>query len=96
MINKIFNKQNISCFLFVSAIGIMFLVGNANAHLVSTLGVSSYAAKKIINIISTASTIWSIIGIVGAIIGSGGIGVGVLFTAKALIKKYGKKYAAAW
>lgn len=67
-----------------------------NVNLTSTLGISTYASKKVIDIISTAGTIWSIVGIVAAVVGTGGIGVGVLITAKALAKKYGKKWAVAW
>ncbi|MDO4605292.1 MAG: uberolysin/carnocyclin family circular bacteriocin [Helcococcus sp.] len=67
-----------------------------DVNLTSTLGISAYAAKKIIDIISTASTIWSIVGIVAAVVGTGAIGVGILATAKTLVKKYGKAWAAAW
>ncbi|MER2226932.1 MAG: uberolysin/carnocyclin family circular bacteriocin [Carnobacterium sp.] len=64
--------------------------------LTSTLGLSTYAAKKVIDIISAASSVAAVVGIIAAVVGGGGIGVGILATAKALVKKYGKKYAAAW
>ncbi|MFD2696119.1 uberolysin/carnocyclin family circular bacteriocin [Sporolactobacillus shoreicorticis] len=82
----------------VAVLGLAFTLfhGFNTPYLASTLGISSYAAKKAIDIISTASSIYAIIGLIAAIVGGGGIGVGILFTAKALIKKFGKKYAAAW
>lgn len=64
--------------------------------LTSTLGISAYAAKKVIDIISAASSVAAVVGIIAAVVGGGGIGVAVLSTAKALVKKYGKAYAAAW
>ncbi len=76
---------------------IFFLVLNiANVNLASTLGISTYASKKVIDIISTAGTIWSVVGIVATVVGSGGIGVGILAIAKTLAKKYGSKRAAIW
>lgn len=65
------------------------------AFLSSTLGLNIYAAKKVIDIISAAGSIWAVVGIVAAVIG-GGIGVAVLASAKALAKRYGKAAAAAW
>ncbi len=79
---------------------IMFMlvstVGLGTMELTSMLGISGYAAKKIIDIIAAAGTIWSIVGIVTAVAGTGGVGVGILFTARALVKKFGKRYAAMW
>lgn len=72
----------------VTALGaLMFTTPN----LASTLGISSYAAKKAIDIISAAGNVVAIIGLIGAVTGAG-----LVFTAKTMIKKYGKKYAAAW
>lgn len=77
----------------VTALGaLMFTTPN----LASTLGISSYAAKKAIDIISAAGNVVAIIGLIGAVTGAGAIGAGLVFTAKTMIKKYGKKYAAAW
>jgi circularin A/uberolysin family circular bacteriocin len=61
--------------------------------LASQFGISSYAAKKIINIASGAGSVWAVIAVVG---GSAGWGAVVLAAGKALLKKYGKAAAAAW
>lgn len=60
-----------------------------------TLGVSSYAARRAIDIIA-AVNVAAIVGLIGAVTGAGVIGAGILFTAKRLIKRFGKKYAASW
>ncbi|HBL1326856.1 TPA: uberolysin/carnocyclin family circular bacteriocin [Enterococcus faecium] len=62
----------------------------------ANIGISSYAAKKVIDIINTGSTVATIISIVAAVVGGGLITAGIVTTAKSLIKKYGAKYAAAW
>lgn len=81
-------------FILTSIImGALFFV---SPDLTSTLGISAYASKKIIDIISTASSLAAIVGIIAAVAGGGAIGVGILATAKALAKKYGAAYAAAW
>ena len=67
-----------------------------SAQLASTLGINAYAANKVIDIVSTAGTVYAIVGIVAAIVGGGGIGVALLASAKALAKRYGKTAAAAW
>lgn len=82
--------------VLVLAIAVFSVFNFVDVNLASTLGISSYASKKVIDIISAAGTIWSIVGIVAAVVGTGGIGVGVLVAAKVLAKKYGKKWAAAW
>lgn len=64
--------------------------------LTANLGISSYAAKKIIDIINTGSSIATIVSIIAAVVGGGLITAGIVATAKALIKKYGVKYATAW
>ncbi|QQD81308.1 uberolysin/carnocyclin family circular bacteriocin [Bacillus siamensis] len=69
---------------------------SANAELASTLGISTAAAKKAIDIIDAASTIASIISLIGIVTGAGAISYAIVATAKTMIKKYGKKYAAAW
>lgn len=69
---------------------------SANAELASTLGISSAAATKAINIIDAASTVVSIISLIGIVTGAGAISYAIVATAKTMIKKYGKKYAAAW
>lgn len=66
------------------------------AELVAMLKISRYAANRVIDIISAAGTVYAIVGIVAAVVGGGGIGVAILASAKALAKRYGKTYAAAW
>ncbi|KAF2955835.1 uberolysin/carnocyclin family circular bacteriocin [Marinitoga sp. 38H-ov] len=72
----------------------------SNVNLASTLGISTYAAKKVIDIIDTFSTIATIISIIisiiTAVIGTGAITAGFVAIAKKMIKKYGKKYATMW
>lgn len=94
--NKILREGHVVSSLILCMLIITGINCCTNSNLVATLGISAYASKKIIDIISTAGTIWSVVGIVATIAGSGGIGVGVLATAKFLVKKYGKKYAARW
>ncbi|MCO7128204.1 uberolysin/carnocyclin family circular bacteriocin [Sporolactobacillus shoreicorticis] len=65
-------------------------------NLAGTLGISAARAKTVINIIDGASSIYAVITIIAAIVGGGAASVGLLLTAKALIKKFGKKYAIAW
>ncbi|WP_305133161.1 uberolysin/carnocyclin family circular bacteriocin [Thomasclavelia cocleata] len=79
----------------ISIASLLFLT-LTTPELASTLGVSSYAAKKAIDIIAAAGDVAAIVGLVGAVTGAGAIGAGILFTAKKLIKSYGKKYAASW
>lgn len=64
--------------------------------LASMLPISSAAAMKVIDIIDAGSTIATIVSLVAAVVGAGVVSTGIIATAKALIKKYGKKYAAAW
>lgn len=64
--------------------------------LASTLGISTYAAKQAIDIIDAASTLVSIISLLAVVTGAGAISYAIVATAKSMIKKYGKKYAAAW
>ncbi|WP_010632937.1 uberolysin/carnocyclin family circular bacteriocin [Sporolactobacillus vineae] len=93
------NSLLLKIFIVMAAVlGLAFTLFYAfsTPYLASTLGISTYAAKKAIDLISAASSIYAIIGLIAAIAGGGGIGIGILFTAKALIKKFGKKYAAAW
>ncbi|MCD8915294.1 uberolysin/carnocyclin family circular bacteriocin [Staphylococcus simulans] len=79
----------------ISALSFIYL-SISIPELASTLGVSSYAAKKAIDIIAAAGDVMAIIGLIGVVTGAGAIGAGLLWTAKRLIVKYGKKYAAAW
>ena len=84
-----------SLLVTVSIASLLFLT-LTTPELASTLGVSNYAAKKAIDIISTAGNVAAIVGLIGAVTGAGVIGVGILYTAKRLIKRFGKKYATAW
>ncbi|EGO2662342.1 circular bacteriocin, circularin A/uberolysin family [Enterococcus faecalis] len=91
--NVLFNKK---MYMGVAFVLVAFAISLTQPHLTSTLGISAYAAKKVIDIISAASSVAAVVGIIAAVVGGGGIGVAVLATAKALVKKYGKAYAAAW
>ena len=76
--------------VFMSALALVAGIGAGSMQLASMLGISSYAAKKVIDILLMAWNIWSVIGIIAAITGVGAIGYGVLATAKALAVKYGR------
>lgn len=78
------------CLLALSAIGII------SPSLASMLGISSYAAKKCIDIISTVSDIATIISLCAAVIGAGLVTTAIVAVAKKMIVKYGKTYATAW
>lgn len=80
----------------VAAAAVFLLPLFQTADLAAMLKISTHAAKKAIDIISAAGTVYAIIGIVAAVVGGGGIGVAVIAAAKALAKKYGKRYAIAW
>ncbi|MGI6155814.1 MAG: uberolysin/carnocyclin family circular bacteriocin [Enterococcus lemanii] len=86
-------KKNL--LLVLPILGIVGLFVGA-PMLTANLGISSYAAKKVIDIINTGSAVTTIIALVAAVVGGGLITAGVVATAKSLIKKYGAKYAAAW
>lgn len=62
-------------------------------YLASQFGVSTYAAKKIIDIAAGAASIPAIIAVVG---GSAGWGAILLAGARYAIKKVGRRMAAAW
>ena len=93
--NKSIQKNLLMMSVFFLALVVMFSVLLHVPNLVSTLGISSYAAKRVIDIVSTAGNVAAVVGIVAAVIGGGGIGVGILYTAKRLVAKYGARYAAA-
>ncbi|SFU43940.1 circular bacteriocin, circularin A/uberolysin family [Clostridium sp. DSM 8431] len=81
-------------YLIISSLAIAMIASSIG--LASTLGISSYAAKKVIDIIDAVSTVATIISLATAVIGAGAISAAIVATAKKMIKKYGKKYAAAW
>jgi len=91
-------KKNLlmTVILVIGIIMVAFGAVMATPNLTSNLGISTYAATKVIDILSAAGTVSAIIGIVVAVIGGGAIGVAILESAKALAKRYGKKYAVAW
>lgn len=86
-------KKNL--LLVLPIVGIVGLFVGA-PMLTANLGISSYAVKKVIDIINTGSAVATIIALVTAVVGGGLITAGIVATAKSLIKKYGAKYAAAW
>lgn len=59
----------------------------------SMLGVSSYAATKVVDAIMAGLSVWSIIALVATSAGSMAV---VMATVKVLIKKVGRKAAIAW
>ena len=74
-----------------------FDFGGGVAHLAGMFGLSFGAAQRIINVILTAWSIWAAIAAIVAITGGAGIiGVGIIASAKAIAKRYGARYAAAW
>ena len=91
-------KKKVSKLMFLAPTALTMAVISfyQSAQLASTLGINAYAANKVIDIVSTAGTVYAIVGIVAAIVGGGGIGVALLASAKALAKRYGKTAAAAW
>lgn len=86
--------KNKMSYLIVSSFAIAMIASSMG--LASTLGLSSYAAKKVIDIIDTVSTIATIISLAAVVVGAGALSAGIVATAKKMIKKYGKKYASAW
>lgn len=75
------------------------LIGGFGAgvmQLASMLGITYYTAKKVIDLLLVALDVWAIIGVIVTIIGTGGISIGLLYTAKALAKRFGARYAAMW
>ncbi|NQO19229.1 circular bacteriocin, circularin A/uberolysin family [Streptococcus suis] len=91
-------KKKVSKLMFLAptALAMATVPFYQSAQLASTLGINAYAAKKVIDIVSAAGTVYAVVGVVAAIVGGGGIGVALLASAKALAKRYGKSAAAAW
>ncbi len=81
--------------IFLPLLGVIGLVTTAPL-LAANLGISSYGAKKIIDVINTGSSIMTVISIASAVVGGGVVTAGVVASAKAMVKKYGAKRAAAW
>lgn len=90
-----FHKEGRKVLALLLVVGAMSLPV-VTPMIISTLGISSYAAKKVIDILAAAGTVWSVVGIIGAVVGGGGIGVAILESAKWMIKRYGKQAAIAW
>lgn len=78
------------CMMVVASLGV------ASIGLASMLGISSAAAIKVINIIDTVSSVATILSLIATIVGAGVVSTAIVATAKKMIAKYGKKYAAAW
>lgn len=80
--------------MVLAAVSAVAAIASISApYLAAQFGISSYAAKKVIDIASGAGSVWAIVAIVG---GSAGWGAAILAAAKVLIKRYGTKAAAAW
>lgn len=82
--------------VLLSTLTLVAGIGAGTMRLASMLGINQSVAIKVIDILLTAGDIWSVIGIITVITGAGAIGYGILVTAKALAKKYGRTYAAMW
>ena len=59
----------------------------------SMLGVSTYAATKIVDAIMAGMSVWTILALIATSGGTAGIAVG---TIKIMIKRLGRKTAIAW
>jgi circularin A/uberolysin family circular bacteriocin len=66
---------------------IIFLI-LTTPELANTLGESSYAARRAIDIIAATGNVIAIVGLIGAV--TGAIGVDILFTVKRLVRTFGK------
>lgn len=77
--------------IILAIIGI-FLIPDA-PHAASMLGVSTYAATKVVDAIMAGMSIWALLGIVAV---SGGTMAVVWFGVKEMIKKVGRKVAISW
>jgi circularin A/uberolysin family circular bacteriocin len=83
--------------LVVLSLVVIFATGSfVGVNLATMLGITTKAASKIINVIDAVSTVAMIISLVTAIVGAGVVTEVIVATAKKMVKKYGKKYAAAW
>lgn len=82
--------------LFMLAVVGLLCLSFSAVGLASMLGISSAAALKVIDIIDTVSTIATVISLIAVVVGAGVVSTAIVATAKQMIKKYGKKYAAAW
>lgn len=89
-------KQRFMIITCVIAIVMYLLWSTTTVYLAHTLGINYYAAKRAIDIISAAGNVAAIIGLIGAVTGAGIIGAGIVYTAKRIIRRYGKKYAISW
>ncbi len=91
-------KKKVSKLMFLApaALAAAAIPFYQSAQLASTLGIGTYAARRVIDIVSAAGTVYAVIGIIAAVVGGGGIGVALVATAKALVKRYGRAFATAW
>lgn len=81
-----------SFLIIILAIIGVFLIPDA-PHAASMLGVSTYAATKVVDAIMAGMSIWALLGIVAV---SGGTMAVVWFGVKEMIKKVGRKVAISW
>ena len=89
-------KKNLSYVLPVFAMVALMTVLVASTNCVSMLGVSAYAAKKVIDIVSKLSTAAAVISIIATVVASGGVGVVFVAATKSMLKRYAKKVVIAW
>lgn len=78
-------------FLFIAIFGVLFISGMPNAA--SMLGVSTYAATKVVDAIMAGLSIWTILAL---LVASGGSAAVAWTLVKSAIKRFGRKRAIAW
>lgn len=89
-------KKGKKLLVVLSLLSVIMIGCFAGTGLASMLGVSTVVATRIINIIDTASTVAMIISLISVIVGAGVVSTALVATAKKMISKYGKKFAAMW
>ena len=89
---NIFNKKLLIMSIVLSSTIISALIVRESMLSVQ-FGISSYAAKKIIDIVSGAGSVWAIIAVVGV---TAGWGAALMAGAKWAIKHFGKAAAVSW
>lgn len=79
--------------LIATAAFVVALLAFGMPHAASMLGVSSYAATKVVDAILMGLSVWSILALVAV---SGGALAVVMASIKTLVVRVGKKAAIAW
>ncbi|WGN90316.1 hypothetical protein [Ligilactobacillus faecis] len=79
------NMLLFSTFSSMSATTVSMLTGQ--------MGINATVATQITSMLNAGATVWGIIAILGSL---NVVGAGVLFTAKAMLKKLGTKAVVSW